>query len=101
MRYLARIIGLAALAFTASPATAQIRLGGPPARQDIKIVGQFDKNGDGWLNAEERKGAREYAIKDGEAGRGFPGGRGVRGGPFGFPGFGGEGGPTPKGMAIA
>lgn len=38
-------------------------MGGPPTQQAIKLVDQFDKNGDKWLNAEERKLARESAVK--------------------------------------
>jgi spore coat protein CotH len=65
--------------------------GGPNA-QDIKIVKQFDKNNDGWLNAAERKTAREYARNVGRGG--FPG----RGGPRG--GRGGESGPAGAGKTI-
>ncbi len=38
-------------------------MGGPPGGQEIKLVDQFDKNGDKWLNAEERKAARESVVK--------------------------------------
>jgi len=42
-------------------------------RQKTKLVKQFDKNGDGWLNNEERKAAREYLRTDGNnARRGGP-----------------------------
>ncbi|MBI1832893.1 MAG: CotH kinase family protein [Planctomycetes bacterium] len=48
-----------------------------------KLVEQFDKNGDGWLNAEERKAAREFIKKEGGGkggfGKGFPGGKGKGG----------------------
>jgi spore coat protein CotH len=55
-----------------------------------KIVADFDKNKDGWLNAEERKPAREVAKKGGGFGGGF-------GGPKGGFGKGGEPGkPGPK-----
>jgi spore coat protein CotH len=55
--------------------------------QEIKIVKQFDKNADGWLNAEERKAARQYVTTQGfTGGRGFGGPRGGRGGFFGFGG---------------
>ncbi len=60
---------------------------------EIKLVKQFDKDGNGWLNAAERKAAREFLQKnraEGRGPRGF-GGRGGRGGPGG-PGFGGPGG---------
>src|SRR5881396_3697579 len=66
---------------------------GPGGRggQEIKIVKQFDKNGDGWLNAEERKAARQYVTSQGFGGeRGF----GPRGGGRG--GF----GPAAKGETI-
>jgi spore coat protein CotH len=60
---------------------------GPPSGEKRKLVKDFDKNNDGWLNAEERKPARE-AAKKGGGGFGF--------GPKG--GFGREGGgkPGPK-----
>lgn len=62
---------------------------GPPGGQERKIVVQFDKNGDGWLNKEERQVARESLKKDG-AGFGRPGG-------FGGPkGRGEPGKPGPK-----
>ena len=40
-------------------------------------------NGAGWLNAAERKPARDYVSKLGLTGRGFRPGPGRRGGPFG------------------
>jgi spore coat protein CotH len=49
-------------------------------QQEIKLVKKFDKNGDGWLNLEERNAAREY-LKTQQSNRG-PGGR--RGGRPGF-----------------
>jgi hypothetical protein len=62
---------------------------GPPGGQERKLVKDFDKNGDGWLNAEERAAARAEA----KAGGGKGG--------FGGKGFGGKGGmpeakPGPK-----
>ena len=66
--------------------------GGPNA-EDIKVVKQFDKNNDGWLNAAERQQARDYARTNGR------GGFGGRGGPRGF-GRGGETGPATPGKAI-
>src|SRR5262245_31255976 len=60
---------------------------GGPFGQTRKVVKDFDKNGDGWLNNEERKAAREF-LKKGPGGKGF-GGKG-----FGGKGFkGGFGGP--------
>lgn len=58
---------------------------GPPGGQTRKLLKQFDTNNDGWLNAEERKAAREEAKK---------GGRGPRGG-FGPPGGFGRGNQDP------
>lgn len=60
--------------------------------QEIKLVKQFDKSGKGWLNAAERKAAREFLQKERAGGRGPRGfgGRGGRGGPGG-PSFGGPG----------
>lgn len=70
--------------------------GGPPGMggQERTLVKEFDKNKDGWLNAEERKPAREEAKKGGGGRGGFGGGRGP-GGPGGF-GGGGGGKPGPK-----
>ena len=64
--------------------------GGPPGGTEKKLVKDFDKNNDGWLNAEERKEARVEAKKGGGGGRGPGGG--------GFGGFGGgeRGKPGPK-----
>src|SRR5438094_188418 len=39
-------------------------------REKTKLVKQFDKDGDGRLNAAERKAAREFLQKEGAAGRG-------------------------------
>ena len=69
--------------------------GGPNA-EDIKIVKQFDKNNDGWLNRSERKPARDYARTVGRGGIGGPGGPR---GPRGF-GRGGETGPAAPGKNI-
>src|SRR5947208_4062983 len=44
-----------------------------------KLVKQFDKNGDGGLNQEERKAAREFIKKGGGKG-GFGMGKGPKGG---------------------
>jgi spore coat protein CotH len=64
--------------------------GGPPGGQTRKIVDEFDKNKDGWLNAEERKAAREVVKRGG----GF--GKGGFGGPKGGFGRGETGKPGPK-----
>lgn len=67
--------------------------GGPggPMMGERKVVERFDKDGDGKLNAQERKTAREELKKDGVTRRG-PGGPGRPGGP---PGAGGGEKPTP------
>lgn len=69
--------------------------GGP----DRPLVAKFDKNGDGWLNAQERLEAREEAksISRLGGGPGGPGGPGFGGGPGG-PGGGGPGGPGGPGF---
>ncbi|MFO0849172.1 MAG: CotH kinase family protein [Gemmataceae bacterium] len=63
---------------------------GPPGGQTRKLVAQFDKDGDGRLNNEERKAAREFLKKNPQGGKGFmgkgpkgggPGGKGMRFGP--------------------
>jgi Ca2+-binding EF-hand superfamily protein len=59
--------------------------GGPGGMMaEKKLVKQFDENGDGWLNREERKAAREFLSQQGDN-------RG-RGGPRGPGGFGRRGG---------
>ncbi len=53
---------------------------GPPGFQkDRKLVKEYDKNGDGWLNKEERQAARD-ALKNGGGGRGGFGFGGPKGG---------------------
>lgn len=59
------------------------RPGGFGGQQQRQLVKQFDKNGDGWLNAEERQAARDFVKKERAAGRGGPGG--PRPGGFGPP----------------
>lgn len=65
--------------FDGPPPGGPGRFGGPPSgvREDRKVVGQFDKNGDKRLDLAERKAAREFLAKNPEP-RG-PGGRGPRG----------------------
>jgi spore coat protein CotH len=68
--------------------------GGGPGGKKVNLVKKFDKDGNGRLNAEERKAARAYLASSSSQGRfGGPGGR-RGGGPMGFgpPGFGGMGG---------
>lgn len=88
---------VAAIACAALSSAAQIRFGGPGVRQELKVVKQFDKNADGWLNATERKVAREYVAKHGSSGRGL----GRRGGPFGGFEPGGNAGAAEKGQSMA
>jgi hypothetical protein len=55
--------------------------GGPPGGGTRKVLKQFDKDGNGWLNAAERKQAREYlATQGGGGGFGRRGGFGRGGG---------------------
>lgn len=63
-------------------------MGGPNA-QKRKILKDFDKDGSGWLNKEERASAREF-LKKNPMSKGGPFGKGVPGGKGGFgpPGFG-------------
>ncbi|MEQ1758816.1 MAG: CotH kinase family protein [Vicinamibacterales bacterium] len=89
MRYLLAIV--AAVAGLLSVVSAQ-GPGGFPGAQDQPLVERFDSNGDTWLNAAERKTAREWLDRQ----RSGVGGFGRRGGGFG--GFGGIGG---RGFAAA
>jgi spore coat protein CotH len=73
----------------------RMRFGGPMGGPERKIVKQFDKDNNGWLNAEERVPARVEAKKGG-GGRGPGGGFGPPGGGFGG-GPGGPGGGGPGG----
>lgn len=56
---------------------------GPPGGSERKVLAQFDKNSDGWLNAEERKVARAEMPADRARG-GMGGPRGPGGPPGGF-----------------
>ncbi len=66
--------------------------GGPggPNSATREVLAEFDANGDGWLNREERKAAREKLAADGGGRRG---GFGGFGGPPGGGRRGGRGGP--------
>jgi Ca2+-binding EF-hand superfamily protein len=56
--------------------------GGPPMMGQVReIVKQFDKDGDGRLNREERKAARDFLQKERARGGFRPGGPGGPGGP--------------------
>ena len=93
------ILAAALMTLCAPSAFTQPDKGGPggkgfggPGGQQRKIVAEFDTNKDGWLNAEERKAAREVAKKGAKGGFGGKGGFGKGGGEGG-----GEGGkPGPK-----
>ncbi|MGL4549767.1 MAG: CotH kinase family protein, partial [Gemmataceae bacterium] len=66
-------------------------MGGPMGGGDRPVLAKFDKNKDGWLNADERAAARESLEKDAKGGKGG----------FGKGGFGKGGGrgtakPGPK-----
>ncbi len=75
-------LALLAVTVSAGPMTAQ----GPGSMQmgERKLVAQFDKDGNGRLNTEERKAAREFmaanpaGVRGGRGGP-MPGGRGGRG----------------------
>src|SRR5829696_9112049 len=67
---------------------------GPPGGGQRKILKQYDKDGDGRLNAEERKAARE-ALKN----QGGPGGFG-KGGPKGGFGMRGKQDPPKPGPRV-
>jgi hypothetical protein len=69
---------------------------GGPGGGTRKIVKDFDKDGDGRLNAEERKAAREVLKKDGGFGRG----PGMKGG-FGPPGMRGKQEPPKPGPKVS
>ena len=66
----------------------------PAARAAVVLEAVADKTGDGWLNAQERKAARQYVTSQGFGGRGGPGFplRGV--------GFGGQFGAAAKGETV-
>ncbi|HKB02100.1 MAG TPA: hypothetical protein VKD90_07765, partial [Gemmataceae bacterium] len=70
--------------------------GGPPGGTR-KILNDFDRDGDGRLNAEERKAAREALRKDGGPGRGFSGPKGG----FGPPGMRGKQDPPKPGPKVS
>jgi spore coat protein CotH len=75
--------------------------GGPGGmQQETKLLKQFDQDGDGRLNAAERKAAREYLQKEVASGRGRRG-AGGRGGPGGFGGRGENQEPTGPGPKIS
>src|SRR4051794_13724404 len=61
--------------------------GGMMMGQRRLLIAQFNKDGDGRLNAEERQAAREFIKKEGKGGFG-PGGKGGPGGKKGPGGFG-------------
>lgn len=75
-------------AFSQPPGKGKFGPGGfgPPGGQQRKLVKDFDKNNDGWLNAEERKPAREAARQGGAFRFGGPKGGFGKGGEVGRPG---------------
>jgi spore coat protein CotH len=79
--------------------------GGGFGGKKTELVKKFDKDGDGRLNAEERKAARaSLASSSGQGGFGGPGGRrgGGRGfGPGGFGGMGGSSEPAKPGAKLS
>ena len=83
---------IASLAFVGFLLNSQVEvLGQPPGGRGEKrqVLEEFDADGSGWLNAEERVAAREFLQQSGGQG----GGRRGFGGPRGGFGFGGPGGP--------
>ncbi|MBI3416906.1 MAG: CotH kinase family protein [Verrucomicrobia bacterium] len=66
-------------------------------QQKTELVKQFDQDGDGRLNASERKAAREFLQKENAGGRGRRG----PGGPRGFGGRGGERKPAQPGEKLS
>jgi len=68
--------------------------GGGPGRANRKLVDQYDRDGDGRLNAEERADARTATPETPGPGQRGPGQRGPGGGP-GFPGRGMQDPPQP------
>src|SRR5689334_14439362 len=60
-------------------------MGGGPMGGTRKILDQFDKEGKGWLNAAERKKAREYLAAQPAGGFGRRGGFGRGGAPVEVP----------------
>jgi spore coat protein CotH len=68
----------------AAPAGLPGRGFGPPARQELKLVSQFDRDGNKRLDTAERAAAREHVRAERVANPRGRGGRGP-GGPGGFP----------------
>jgi len=84
-------IGLTLLASTRTTAQKEFPKGGfgggPPGGQERKILKDFDKNNDGWLDDTERQAARAFITKE-RAGKGKGG--------FGKGGFGKGGAEAPR-----
>ncbi|MEW4490664.1 CotH kinase family protein [Thalassoglobus sp. JC818] len=103
------VTAMLALVVGFSVSNLQAQPPGGPNAPDIELVNKFDANGDGWLNAEERKLALEAMQKmqserGGDRRRGPggfggppPGGPGGPGGSFGGPPGGGPGRGRPEG----
>lgn len=79
----AGVLAAALVAVCAPTASSQPGKGGPGGKTERKIVKDYDKNNDGWLNEEERKPARDAAKK---GGGGFGFGKGFGKGEPGKPG---------------
>jgi spore coat protein CotH len=84
-----RVVGLFLALATAAAAQPPGGFGGPPGGpggQERKVLKEYDKNKDGWLNADERKVAREAVKREGGRRGGFGPPGGGRGGEPGKPG---------------
>src|SRR3954453_21992499 len=65
-----------ALAIVLAGTAAVAQRGGGGMGGRINVLAQFDKDGDGHLNTEERRAAREYLASTPRRGRGFGGEQG-------------------------
>jgi spore coat protein CotH len=100
-----RLVVAGAIAVMASSTLFAQFPGGPGAaggaalpfgpQQDLAVVEQFDADRNGWLNAEERRAAREFVTTQGGGRAGFAG-RGFGRGGFGRGGGVAGGSPGPK-----
>ncbi|WP_146511052.1 CotH kinase family protein [Thalassoglobus neptunius] len=93
------VVPLLTLAVGLSVSNLQAQPPGGPNAPDIELVDRFDANGDGWLNADERKAALRAMERMRETmGGNRRGGPGGFGGPPGGPPGGGRGrGGRPEG----
>ncbi|MGE0590992.1 MAG: CotH kinase family protein [Vicinamibacterales bacterium] len=79
MPYLTTVVLLAAVVLPPGYAGAQGF--GRRGQPEVKLVGQFDRNNDGWLDADERAAARASLEASGRARRGDVGASAVASGP--------------------